>query len=249
MIQARTKGSQAQSDRADARAASLAPILTKLRAGGVTSSGALAAALAPAPEFAGYAATVASLRRDHWTEHLGFTRTEAATLDRLVIDPCPAQDFNGADFLYFSSFQAFVDRAERAFLRPINPRAMTRRRDIVYHGNIEPGDRVAIVLGAVRRGAGLLGHWSRIVREGDAAPLADVFTLRHGCLRLLARKRLQHADLFLCPRTNPRYLLRHPYSPCPMLPTNQHASCLGSFSLVFKGGVRNLESKSQTKPA
>jgi hypothetical protein len=48
MIQARTKGnpgSQAQSDRADARAASLAPILTKLRAGGVTSSGALAAAL------------------------------------------------------------------------------------------------------------------------------------------------------------------------------------------------------------
>ena len=48
MIQARTKGnpgSKAQSDRADARAASLAPILTKLRAGGVTSSGALAAAL------------------------------------------------------------------------------------------------------------------------------------------------------------------------------------------------------------
>jgi len=48
MIQARTKGnpgSKAQSDRADARAASLAPILTKLRAGGVTSSGGLAAAL------------------------------------------------------------------------------------------------------------------------------------------------------------------------------------------------------------
>jgi hypothetical protein len=45
MIQARTKGNQAQSDRADARAASLVPILTKLRAGGVTSSGALAAAL------------------------------------------------------------------------------------------------------------------------------------------------------------------------------------------------------------
>ena len=45
MIQARTKGNQAQSDRADARAASLAPILIKLRAGGVTSSRALAAAL------------------------------------------------------------------------------------------------------------------------------------------------------------------------------------------------------------
>ena len=45
MIQARTKGNQVQSDRADARAASLAPILTRLRASGVTSLGALAAAL------------------------------------------------------------------------------------------------------------------------------------------------------------------------------------------------------------
>jgi len=38
-------GNKAQSDRADARAASLAPILIKLRASGVTSAGALAAAL------------------------------------------------------------------------------------------------------------------------------------------------------------------------------------------------------------
>jgi probable biosynthetic protein (TIGR04099 family) len=132
----------------------------------------------PAPEFADDAAMVAAMRRGHWAEHLGFIRADAAALDRLVIDPCPAQDFNGADFLYFSSFQAFVDRAEWAFLRP-NPRATTRRRDIVYHGNIEPGDRVAIVLRAVRRGAGTLGHWCSIAREGDAAPLADIFTLRH----------------------------------------------------------------------
>ena len=48
MIQARTKGNpgpKVQSDRADARAAGLAPILAKLRAGGVTSPEALAAAL------------------------------------------------------------------------------------------------------------------------------------------------------------------------------------------------------------
>lgn len=46
MIQARAnRGSKTQSDRADARAASLAPILTKLRASGITSAGALAAAL------------------------------------------------------------------------------------------------------------------------------------------------------------------------------------------------------------
>jgi hypothetical protein len=48
MSQARPKGnpgSKVQSDRAEARAASLAPILTKLRAGGLKSSRALAAAL------------------------------------------------------------------------------------------------------------------------------------------------------------------------------------------------------------
>jgi probable biosynthetic protein (TIGR04099 family) len=114
-------------------------------------------------------------------EHFGFARANAAALDRLVIDPCPAQDFNGADFLYFSSFQAFVDRAEWAFLRP-NPRATTRRRDIVYHGNIEPGERVAVVLRAVRRGGSELGHWCLIERESDAAPLADIFTLRRDAL-------------------------------------------------------------------
>jgi probable biosynthetic protein (TIGR04099 family) len=111
-------------------------------------------------------------------EHSGFARANAAAVDRLVIDPCPAQDFNGADFLYFSSFQAFVDRAEWAFLRP-NPRATTRRRDIVYHGNIDPGDRVVVVLCGVRRCGSELGHWCRVERESDAAPLADVFTVRY----------------------------------------------------------------------
>lgn len=132
----------------------------------------------PAPELAGHAAAVAALRRGLWQEHLGFARADADALDRLVIDPCPAQDFNGADFLDFSSFQAFVDRAEWAFLRPIGPRVTTRRRDIVYHGNIEPGDRVAVVLRAKRRSDGAISHWYAIEREADAAPLADIFSVR-----------------------------------------------------------------------
>jgi probable biosynthetic protein (TIGR04098 family) len=74
----------------------------------------------------------------------------------------------------------FADRAEWAFLRPINPRATTRRRDIVYHGNIEPAERVAIVLRAVHREDGRLGHWCHVEREADAAQLADIFTLRQG---------------------------------------------------------------------
>src|SRR6266481_5115891 len=137
----------------------------------------------PTPEHTAYTATIAALRRDNWAEHLGFVRSNAAMLDRLVIDPCPSQDFNGADFLYFSSFQAFVDRAAWVFFRLLNPRATTRRRDIVYHGNIEPGERVAVVLRAVHRGDDtgdhILGHWCRVERENDAAPLADIFTVCH----------------------------------------------------------------------
>jgi probable biosynthetic protein (TIGR04099 family) len=129
-------------------------------------------------EYADYGETVAALRRDSWKEHLGFVRAHAPVLDRFVIDPCPAQDFNGADFLYFSSFQAFVDRAEWAFFRPLDPRTTTRHRDIVYCGNIEPGDRVVVTLRARRNGAQGVDHWCRLERESDAAPIADVFTLR-----------------------------------------------------------------------
>jgi probable biosynthetic protein (TIGR04099 family) len=123
---------------------------------------------------------IAALRHDAWTEHLGFRRDSVGTGERLVIDPCPAQDFNGADFLYFASFQAFVDRAEWAFFRPLDPAPALRRRDIVYFGNIEPGERVAVMLRGHRRDDAALDHWCRIEREHDGAPLADVFTLRGG---------------------------------------------------------------------
>jgi probable biosynthetic protein (TIGR04099 family) len=137
-------------------------------------------------EFADYESTMAALRHGRWREHLGLVRSDAPPLGRLVIDPCPAQDFNGADFLYFSSFQAFVDRAEWAFLRPVSPRATTRRRDIVYHGNIETGEHVAVVMRVVLRNEDdgrqrkNIGHWCRVERETDSTPIADVFTLRSG---------------------------------------------------------------------
>jgi hypothetical protein len=67
MIQVRTKGNQVQSDRADARAASLAPILTKLRAAGLKSPRALATALTarniPTPSGRGSWSGVAVLER------------------------------------------------------------------------------------------------------------------------------------------------------------------------------------------
>jgi probable biosynthetic protein (TIGR04099 family) len=134
--------------------------------------------LRPDPRAADCAAETATLRAGRWHTHLGFDRKAATVLDRFIIDPCPAQDFNGADFLYFASFQAFVDRAEWAFFRPQAPFPVTRRRDIVYRGNIDPGERVVASLLQFRRDAGSLAHWYRLEREAEAMPIAEIFTLR-----------------------------------------------------------------------
>jgi probable biosynthetic protein (TIGR04099 family) len=130
------------------------------------------------PHATAFAADAAALRSNRWCTHLGFERSAAAVVDRFVIDPCPGQDFNGADFLYFASFQAFVDRAEWAFFRPDAPFPTTRRRDIVYRGNIDPGERVFASLLQVRREQGELGHWYRLERAQDNFAIADIFTLR-----------------------------------------------------------------------
>ncbi|GLK73147.1 hypothetical protein KHC23_18620 [Ancylobacter dichloromethanicus] len=97
----------------------------------------------------------------------------------LEIDPCPAQDFNGAGFLYFSSFIAFIDRAEWRFDGRRAPRATTRSREVFFHGNIDPGERVVVRKLAARRDADGLAHHCRLERESDGAPLADAFTFRH----------------------------------------------------------------------
>jgi probable biosynthetic protein (TIGR04099 family) len=135
-------------------------------------------ALRPDPRAAAYAAETATLRSNRWRTHLAFDREAATVIDRFVIDPCPAQDFNGADFLYFASFQAFVDRAEWAFFRPQAPFPVTRRRDIVYGGNIDPGERVVASLLQFRHDPGSLAHWYRLEREADGIPIAEIFTLR-----------------------------------------------------------------------
>jgi probable biosynthetic protein (TIGR04098 family) len=51
-------------------------------------------------------------------------------------------------------------------------------RDVIYHGNIEPGDRIVVALMASRREARTLSHWCRLAREDDGARLADVLTRR-----------------------------------------------------------------------
>jgi probable biosynthetic protein (TIGR04099 family) len=126
----------------------------------------------------GFVAEASALRSDRWTDHFGFRRTEGRPQARLVIDPCPSQDFNGVGFLYCAMFQSFIDRAEWAFFRLGHPAPSTLRRDIVYRGNIEVGDRIAVSLMAVLRDERTLTHWCRIEREGSGETLADIFTGR-----------------------------------------------------------------------
>jgi probable biosynthetic protein (TIGR04099 family) len=132
----------------------------------------------PEPRATARAAEAAALRSNRWVAHLGFVRGEATIIDRCTIDPCPGLDFNGADFLYFASFQAFVDRAEWAFFRRQPPFPTTRRRDIIYRGNIDPGERVVASLLQFRCDADGLCHWYQLEREQDGFTIADIFTLR-----------------------------------------------------------------------
>ncbi len=129
-----------------------------------------------AAEFGGAAALAARLRAPDWDGHFGFTRADARERGRVTINPCPAQDFNGADFLYFASFQAFTDRAEWELFR--RPRLASVARDIVFHGNVEIGEAIAVVLMGERPTPAGLDHWFRLERASDGARLADVFSRR-----------------------------------------------------------------------
>ncbi len=122
------------------------------------------------------AGLAAALRSGRWDAHLGFPRDAAQDLGTLTLNPCPSQDFNGAHFLYFAAFQAFADRAEWELLAP-PPGTVTMERDLLYHGNIEPGERVIARLRGVRRAGADLAHWLALERE-DGGRLADVFTRR-----------------------------------------------------------------------
>ena len=128
----------------------------------------------PAPGFGEAAALAARLRSGAWDEHFGFARAAGQVYREMTINPCPSQDFNGADFLYFAAFQSFVDRAEWEFFNLSI--SSTLDRDLIYHGNVEIGDRVVVQLMGERRCADHIAHWCRITRQVDGAPLADVFT-------------------------------------------------------------------------
>ena len=135
---------------------------------------------------------VRPFRIEAWDICNGFKREEGTDLARLTIDPSPHEDFNGADFLYFSAFQAMIDRAEWHWLRRASPPLVTADRTIHYVGNIELGDRVTAHLRGIRECSGVVSHWVELRRESDDALIALSFTRRqnapeHGEIALEVR--------------------------------------------------------------
>jgi probable biosynthetic protein (TIGR04099 family) len=101
--------------------------------------------------------------------------------------PCPSQDFNGAGFLYFTSFPAFVDRAEWAIDPEIAREAVTRQREITYYANLDPGEAVALHLAGTARSADSWQHHCWIERLSDGMRLADIYTEKVTALPIAGR--------------------------------------------------------------
>lgn len=89
--------------------------------------------------------------------------------------PCPAGDFNGANFLYFAAFQDIVERAEWSWFRRFDLPRLTSR-EMYFYGNVNIGDDVQVRLMALGEAGGGLAYWCRVMRESDGARIADVVT-------------------------------------------------------------------------
>lgn len=117
------------------------------------------------------------LRSGEWGDELGVAQPPAHDASAIRFDPCPNGDFNGADFLYFASFQAFVDRAEwtgRCFATA----PALARRDLFYYGNLNVGDTLSVRTLAQRSNERELAHWCEIRRGSDRVKIADVVTVK-----------------------------------------------------------------------
>jgi probable biosynthetic protein (TIGR04099 family) len=124
-------------------------------------------------DFTPITAVASSVRTGGWSAHFGFDRLCPTPRGREVFRPCPAQDFNGAGFLYFPSFTAFVDRTEWSLFG--EAAATTVARDVIYCGNLDVGQRLAVDVCAVRIEGDERAHWCSITGD-DGRRLAEVFT-------------------------------------------------------------------------
>lgn len=95
------------------------------------------------------------------------------------ICPCPSIHFNGAGFLYFASFHELSDQAEWNWFGPEVSQYVTTERHIVFHGNVDVGNSLAVSLFNLERADRQLHHHTQITRKDDQKIIADVITRRH----------------------------------------------------------------------
>lgn len=136
----------------------------------------LAGAVSPMPADA-HAMTQAGkrLRAGDRASYEGLVQVERDAAEFL---PCPSNDFNGADFLYFASFQSFVDRAEWQHHRFAEPPVIASR-SLHFYGNLNVGDTLSVDVVGEREDELGITHWSEVRRGSDAEKIADVVTEKH----------------------------------------------------------------------
>lgn len=115
-------------------------------------------------------------RSGNWVEHMGIKRYYTGKKHALTYTPCPHSDFNGANFLYFASFQNYIDKAEWEWFRDDELWALDSR-ELYYYGNINVGDSLTITLGSVEISTDTLMHWCEVVNNQNVK-IADVFTIK-----------------------------------------------------------------------
>ena len=116
-------------------------------------------------------------RAGNWGAHLGLERLSGQAHHVAEFLPCPYNDFNGANLLYFASFQAMVDRVEWGWKRASSP-PVVAARDLFFHGNVNIGDALELSFPVARQDADGLSHWCEIRRLSDGEKVADVITVK-----------------------------------------------------------------------
>lgn len=125
-----------------------------------------------APSPSDLVASAATLGAKRLAFHLGIDLSNTTSgIAAFEFEPCPSHDFNGAGFLYFPSFIAFVDRAEWQLDRRST---IPVRRDAFYRSNVDPGVAIRVILLADRLETQT--RWWRLERTDERVVLADVFT-------------------------------------------------------------------------
>jgi probable biosynthetic protein (TIGR04098 family) len=106
-------------------------------------------------------------------------------LGRIMREPSPYSDYNGARLLYFASYPTLADDAERHLVRRLGLcgkdwalATSPARRDVFYYGNLPLGESLIATLMSFEPDREGVKTRVRLTRAGDGHPIADVVTRR-----------------------------------------------------------------------